>query len=72
MLNLGDVDVQLGLGIIMSYFILFFKNFMYLREREREKERKRENKRGRRGRSRLPTEQGPRCEAPFQDPGIMT
>jgi len=53
---------------IIHSFVLFFKDFIYLRERERN------SMRGERvrGRSRLPAELGARCGTRSQDSGIMT
>jgi len=52
------------------YWIIFFKDFIYLFDRERAQVG-RVVDRGRR-RSRLPAEQGARCGARSQHPGIMT
>ena len=49
----------------------FFLRFLFIIHRERQRER--EHKQGEWEREgRLPTEQGARCGAPSQDPGIMT
>ncbi len=46
---------------ILIYFILFFKDFIYLFDRDRHSERGNTSRRSGRGRSRLPIEQGARC-----------
>ena len=53
--------------IFLFYFILFY---LFIWEGARGSTSRGSSRR--RGRSRLPTEQGPRCGAQSQDPGIMT
>ena len=48
-----------------------FKDFV-IWEKEKENGRVLAQAGGGRGKSKLPTEQGGSCGAPFQDPGIMT
>ena len=56
--------------LLLWFVVCFYLGFLFIWERRRDSDR--EHKLRRRGRSRLPTEQGAWCGAPFQDPGIMT
>ena len=53
-----------------SFFFLRLYLFIYLTEREKERESVHTSRGRGRGRGRLPIEQGARCWAPSQDPGI--
>ena len=63
------ITILTAFTIHFKQFIYFLKGFIYLRERGRDSGWEHER---RRGRSRLPAEQGARLGAPSQDPGIVT